>query len=1263
MLEKIDKQENALKGKSAFARISQIVCVCVLVAILPVSAVSAENNHSQANTISAELRNISLKEAFREIEKNSDYLFLIMDESRKELSRKVNLSINNKSINEILDRLLTGTNLSYSIVKRQVTISNKEEENSPEKTAIQTEREVKSVQQQSRKTITGTVVDASGETIIGANIIEVGTSNGTITDIDGKFSLQVANNASIQVSYIGYLSQTINTTGNNAFTVILREDTQTLTELVVVGYGTQKKENLTGAVSSVNVNEVLGSRPIPDAGRGLQGTIPGLSVVIPSGEVGSDPVMKIRGQIASIAGSSNPLILVDNVEIPSLNLINPNDIESISVLKDAAASSIYGSKAAFGVILITTKKGAKTDKTDITYSSNLSWQSPFKKIEIAGIDGLEYTLEAHENMKGAGPAGGFWRVSRESFEKVKEWQKKYGDTVKYNDPIVYGRDWFFDGTDKYGYRIYDPVEAMVKNSAFSQTHNLSLNGKRNDTNYTLSVGYLGQEGMMKPAKHDDFQRLTGNLKLSTQITDFLTVRGGAMFTDATKRFPNSVTGFTADPWLYLYRWSRLFPTGALENGREVRDPYFDTKNAHTAVNRRKYTNLNLGTTIDFTKNWDLAVDYAYSTQLNQMTTSRPTFSYPEPWYTPVAWNDEDGNRIYVDNNGNMVEPANGTPGFRFPYVDYVTKDKTYFRKSTWGSDKHTINAVTNYNLSLAEDAHKFKFMLGVNMESYKWDSHWSNKTELINELNPQFDFAIGTETVGGDANWDSQFGTFGRINYSFKDKYLLEANLRYDATSKFPAHLRWKWYPSFSGGWVISNESFMQTLDPVLSFAKIRASWGSIGDQSVRNSLYLATMDINKSTWLSHDGKQYFEMSTPNPISLGITWQEIESTNLGLDLRFFKNRLGLTLELFQRDTKDMIIPGESLPATYGASAPQGNYGNLRTKGWEIAADFNHRFNNGIGISLRANISDAVSHITKGADWNTPWENRLLSQTYATGRRYGDIYGYVTDRLYQKEDFVYDANGNIQQTTIIWEGTAKRTNQLAGNNPVYQTYFEDGNQILLISPGDVKFVDVNGDGYITPGKGTFGDPGDQVVIGNFTPRYEYGFRLGADYKGFDVSVFFQGVGKRSIWGAGQLAIPGFHVKDGAMSQTIAANFWKKDRTDAFYPRAWNLGGENEGFVMRKQTRYMLNMAYLKIKNITLGYTISRNVLNYVHLSDARIYLSLENFITFDKLRGLPIDPEAISGHSMLREEGNYNLVRTGTSNPTFKSASVGIQISL
>lgn len=291
---------------------------------------------------------------------------------------------------------------------------------------------------------------------------------------------------------------------------------------------------------------------------------------------------------------------------------------------------------------------------------------------------------------------------------------------------------------------------------------------------------------------------------------------------------------------------------------------------------------------------------------------------------------------------------------------------------------------------------------------------------------------------------------------------------------------------------------------------------------------------------------------------------------------------------------------------------------------------------------------------------TPNANRKLSNGYSTGRRFGDIYGYVTDRLYQKDDFVYNDDGSIKKTTIIIDGVAKETHMLKGENPIYQTYLEDGKGVVIFSPGDVKYKDLNGDGYITPGDGTVGNPGDRKVIGNTTPRYEYGIRLGADYKGVDFSIFMQGIGKREIWGSGQLAIPGYFAKEGAMADAIAKDYWREDRPNAFYPRAWDNGGSDTSYSMQVQSKYLLDMSYLRIKNITIGYSFPEFLLKKVYLNKARLYLSLENFFTFDNLRGLPIDPEAISGYSMF--SSNYNLGRTGTGAPVFKSASFGVQLT-
>lgn len=1108
--------------------------------------------------------------------------------------------------------------------------------------------------------VNGLVVDVNGEPVIGASVVEKGTTNGGITDINGKFTLNVKPGSTLQISFVGYQTQEVKAT--KTVKVVLKEDSELLSEVVVVGYGTQKKANLTGAVATVDVNKTLDSRPIADIGRGLQGSVPGVNITIPTGEIGSDPLIKIRGQIGSISGNNTPLILLDNVEIPSIQMVNPNDVQSISVLKDAASSSIYGSKAAFGVILITTKSGAQTDKFEVSYSNNFSWQDPAKSIEIGGIEALQYTLDAQINRGEPMPAGGFWRISPESLEKAIEWQKQYGGKVKWNDPVVYGRDWYYDGKDKYGYRLYDAAKAMVRNWAPTMSHNLSVNGKSGKTSYNIGLGYLDQSGMSKTAKKDDFKRYNASVSVTSELNKYLTVRASSIYSDRNKRYPG-IGNTSADPWLYMYRWSPLFPMGVTEHGNPLKEPSYEMAASNTDNLQNKYYNVNLGFTLNITKNWDVKFDYTYDRQTSETNSSVTQYEAGATWYAPTAWI-ENGSQVFVNEQGERVDTGS-MPAYRFPVEKYYNSSGPgasqvgYQNKSV---DNNTFNIYTTYNLQLgAEKEHAFKFMVGMNRVTSKWSSHKGWKTNLIDLTNPQFPLASGDQFIEGDRNWEAQLGFFGRLNYSFEDRYFLEANIRRDGSSKFPKNLQWRWFPSFSAGWVFTNESFMKPVENILSFGKFRASWGSIGDQTVSNTLYKAILADGQSSWLDGSGNKMPLYGTPSLVDSDISWQEIETLDFGVDLRFFKNKFGVTFDWYRRDTKNMIIEGESLPVTLGATAPKGNYGSLRTKGWELSADFTHRFSNGLGINVMASISDATTYITKGADYLTPWEDRKLGTTYSTGRRYGDIYGFVTDRLFQKEDFVYGADGQIEKITVIYNGTAHTTNKQSSPYPVYQVHYEDNNK-LIFAPGDVKFVDLDGDGYITPGTGTNGNPGDQTVIGNSTPRYEYSFRLGADYKGIDFSIFFQGIGKRQIWGSGQLAIPGYNAKEGALPKTFTTDYWTEERTDAFYPRAWNLGGSNTGFSMQKQSRYLLDMSYLRIKNITLGYTFPENLLSKVYISKARLYMSLENFFTFDKLNGLPIDPEAISGYSMFRSDSNYNLGRTGMGTPVFKTLSCGVQLT-
>ena len=545
-------------------------------------------------------------------------------------------------------------------------------------------------------------------------------------------------------------------------------------------------------------------------------------------------------------------------------------------------------------------------------------------------------------------------------------------------------------------------------------------------------------------------------------------------------------------------------------------------------------------------------------------------------------------------------------------------------------------------------------MLGLNRSAYENAYNWSQTTQLIDITNPQFDLATGTQTTSGGASWESQIGFYGRLNYSYKEKYLFEANIRYDGTSKFPTNLKWRWFPSFSAGWRVNEESWMEWSKPILSALKLRGSWGTIGDQSVSNSLYIPTMSGSQSSWLMAGAKLY-QFGTPPSVSGNITWQDITTMDLGLDARLFNSELGFTFDWFRRDTENMIVPMEGLPATFGVTAPKSNYGSLRTNGYEMMLDYNHRFSNGLGINLVATFADALTKITKYGSTNS-------IDSWYVGKTYGEIWGYETDRLYQKSDFEYGTNGAL---VTITSKDGYVVNKLTDAAAATQGKLQAGN--FKFGPGDVKFKDLNGDGVINPGnrmiRDSDGNPdyGDLKVIGNSTPRYEYSFRAGLDYKGFDASVFIQGVGKRDLWGNGFLAIAGYNSADGAIPQAIAGNFWREDRTDAFYPAPYNLAGSNNTLNMVPQSKYLLNMAYLRIKNITIGYSLPINMLKKIKISKLRVYAALENFFTFDNLGSLPIDPEVISGYSMWNDD-NYNSSRTGVGVPAFKSASLGIQVN-
>ncbi|MCF0163862.1 MAG: TonB-dependent receptor [Bacteroidales bacterium] len=1132
-------------------------------------------------------------------------------------------------------------------------------------------------------TVTGKVIDQRGEPVVGAYVVVKGTSNGASTDIDGVYKISAPSKAILEFSSMGYKSLEAAVNGRAKIDVILEDDALLLENAVVVGFGVQKKENLTGAVAAIDAEKVLDSRPIADIGRGLQGTAPGLNIRIGSAEVGSDPIFRIRGQVGSANGSASPLILLDNVEIPSINVINPDDIESVSVLKDAASASIYGAKAAFGVILIQSKKGSKQkNNVKVTYSGNVSFQNVVTTKGIAGVDALHYTVEAAERGGTYTPVGAFWLIDRAGWEAAVAWDKKYGkngtNPLSPDAPMVYGRDWYVDGSNrKIGVRTYDPFDYLVRRNAPTHSHNISIAGNKDNTNFNISLGYLDQSGMMKATKYDGYTRYNANARINTKINDWVSVHAGLMYTNSEKRWAFATNSTTADVWYYVYRWGPTYPLVTKdEYGNNVRTAAYELSTANKATLRTSYVSVNTGITVTPLEHWNINVDYTYSNNNTQEVNPGITYWAGNTWSAAVPYTDASGNVPQVENEWAKINGLGGTlPARVLPVESYTSTYDSYYQDS-YTSQRQTWNVTTTYDLNI-KDEHMLNFMLGLNAVDYRYTGVWAKKMTLLDIKNPQFDLATGTQTNGGSNSWNSTVGFFGRVNYNYKERYLIEGNLRYDGSSKFPTKLKWRWFPSVSAGWRLSEEPWMEGAKDVLSNMKIRASWGSIGDQSVPSSLYIPTMGSTTTYW-QHNGIKDMAYATPGIVATDITWQDINTLDFGVDFSLF-NQFNVTFDWFKRDTRNMIMGMEGVSYNIGSTAPLGNYGSLSTRGWELELNWGKIFNNGFSINITGTIADARSIVTE-------YGTNLKIDNWYKGKVYGEIWGYQVDRLYQYDDFQHDANGNLVP------GKDKNGNYsinlLSDPNAPTQGYISAGTLGSGFGPGDVKYKDLNGDGVIDAGnrilykvdangnpildeKGNkIADYGDLCVIGNTTPRYEYSARVDLGFKNFDLSIFFQGIGKRDMWGSSSLTLAGFNTSDGSMAQTFAGDFWyeTKDATGkvidsnygAFYPRAAN-GSNGNSLNMQPSDRYLINMAYLRLKNVTLGYTIPEKLTRKIMIDKFRVYVSLENYLTFDHLKGLPIDVEEIAGYSSFNTD-NYNSSRAGLGTPAFKSASVGLQLT-
>lgn len=1029
--------------------------------------------------------------------------------------------------------------------------------------------------QAQQQTIKGTITEKSGGPLPGASVTIKGTQTGVETDFDGNYSINAANTDTLVFSFIGYNNQEILVAGQTTIDVVLTENVSLLDEVVVVGFGAQKRSNLSGAVTTVKMDEILGDRPVTTASTALQGVAAGLLVVNTSGQPGrNNTAIELRG-FGSINNATPPLILVDNVEM-SLQDINPNDITDVTVLKDAAASSIYGARGAWGVILISTKKPERDQKIKFNYRSTVGISTPLELPEKPTI---------HEFVSMLNTIG---IQNYFSNQNVNTWLN-YLEDYKVN-PGNYPTGTILDA-DGYNYPLKEtyPIQQLLDNTGTVIKHDFSFSGGSKRSSYRISTSLSEEDGIIV-TDNDSFTKYNLNAYLNTDISNNLKSTTNIFYRKSTRSNPRGGYNQAVNEPVWL-------PTGyfTLEDGTEL--PFDSPDNLE-----RLLPNTKVKTDV-FRLFQKLTYEPIDRLKINgEFTFERGTTTSKSSNIQLQTVN----RALYVPNNSN-------------PELTSASKSFSEF-------ENVALNVYANYGLTL-DEVHNIDFMAGYNREESFSNGFNIRGENLLSTSLTTINAATGIISGGDSFRETAVMGYFGRLQYNFKEKYFLEGNIRYDGSSKFPTADRFGTFTSFSAAWNVKKETFLSDVSWI-SLLKFRGSYGEIGNQDIPGNAYPYISQWSpRETWLLNEaGIRYTTIEPGLLVSPTLTWETAQKTNLALDAAFLKNRLSTTFEMYRNKTIDMLIPGSELPAVLGADAPVTNAADLETNGWELSLGWKDNIND-FKYGINFNISDNQSKITK---FDNP--AGLLSQYYV-GRTIGEIWGYVTDGYYTVDDFV--------------EGTLD-ANLTGVNRQLKEDVvgFESG---AVPYPGDIKYVDLDGDGIITNGNSTLEDSGDTKIIGNSRRRYNYGINGYASYKNFDFSFALSGVGKRDRNLTGAKAFPYQGQFDDMFKHQL--DFWTPDNQDAYYPRMYgnntNFSGDrgNYGHSRRTQTKYLRDASFLRINNISLGYTVPKNVTDKLKMDKVRLFLSGENLHTFHKL------PKGITPD--VNVDGTY---------PIMKNFALGAQIS-
>ena len=1011
----------------------------------------------------------------------------------------------------------------------------------------------------------GTVVDSNGEPIVGASVFAVsnGHKKGSVTDLDGNFEIDgIASGSSLTISYVGYKTQQVTWSGKD-LKVTLQESSEMLDNVVVVGYGTQKKVNLTGAVSVVS-SKALDSRPVTSVAQALQGEVPGLnfSVGNSGGSLNSRMSMNIRG-IGTIGSGSNaaPLVLIDGSE-GDLYSISPNDIESISVLKDASSSAIYGSRAAFGVILVTTKSG-KEGRMNVSYNGNVRFSTATQIPEMPNsYDFARYWNDAAANSGGNAP------FSQDMLNKIKnhingtpapgeEVTTTWQGTAANEPWSMYTGSW--DNTNWF--------KEMYRSAVPSTEHNISVSGGGNKVNYYISGAILSQRGLIRHGK-DKLKRYNFSSKVTANLTDWATVTYNSKWIREDYSRPSYMTG------LFFHNIARRWPTNPVydPNGHYVHgNEILQMENGGIDATQEDKLFQQLALEFRPIKGWKIRLEGNYNTT-----------NYHNHWdVLPIYYYDPDQHPIAAAWSG-----------------DYAA-GKSNVGEAMSKNNYYNGRFFTEYNMTL-NDKHEFKFLAGLDMESNIYTYLSASQADLVTPLVPTLNNATNKVVGRGFSNthW-STMGMFGRINYAYDSRYLAEFSIRRDGSSRFIGDKTWGTFPSIALGWNIANEQFFKPLNKTVNTLKLRLTYGSLGNTNT-DQLYpwflRQPISSNSSAWIIN-GERVNTSSVPGLVSPFLTWERVQSWNIGLDFGLFNNKLQGTFDYFVRTTKDMVGPAPVKPSILGATQPKENNSDMRSNGWDLEVRWRDRVGQ-VNYGIKLVLSDDYQTIT---NFYNP--NRLLSQ-WCAGKRMGDIYGYKVEGIAQTD-----------QQMNEW---------LANNKPSWGSNW---------AAGDVMYKDLDGDKKVNSGKSTYDDMGDLTKIGNSLPRYRFGITLDANWKGFDFLIFMQGVGKRDFWDASPYSVGA----NTGLWQSAAfkdhLDYWRPatdtnfgPNPNAFYPRPlFGAGSKN----FQTSDRYLQNAAYMRIKNIQIGYTLPAAIASKIGASRVRFYFSAENLATFTKMNKI-FDPEATGG---------------------------------